>query len=81
MSKKNYCIGVDLGGTNIAVGLVDLDSRKIVRQTSAKTNAPRSCEAICADIATLCRSLCSAEKIKMVDILWVGAVTDRKSVV
>ena len=50
MSKKNYCIGVDLGGTNIAVGLVDLDSRKIVRQTSAKTNAPRSCEAICADI-------------------------------
>ncbi len=75
MSKKNYCIGVDLGGTNIAVGLVDLDSRKIVRQTSAKTNAPRSCEAICADIATLCRSLCSAEKIKMTDILWVGAIT------
>lgn len=75
MSNKNYCIGVDLGGTNIAVGLVDLDSRKIVRQTSAKTNAPRSGEAICADIAALCRSLCSAEKIKMTDLLWVGAVT------
>ncbi len=75
MSNKNYCIGVDLGGTNIAVGLVDLDSRKIVRQTSAKTNAPRSGEAICADIAAICRSLCSAEKIKMTDLLWVGAVT------
>ena len=75
MSSKNYCIGVDLGGTNIAVGLVDLDSRKIVKQVSTKTNAPRSGEAICADIAALCRSLCSAEKIKMTDVLWVGAVT------
>ena len=75
MSNKHYCIGVDLGGTNIAVGLVDLDSRKIVRQTSTKTNAPRSGEAICADIAALCRTLCSQEKIKMSDLLWVGAIS------
>ncbi len=75
MSNKHYCIGVDLGGTNIAVGLVDLDSRKIVRQTSTKTNAPRSGEAICADIAALCRTLCNQEKIKMSDLLWVGAIS------
>ncbi len=75
MSMKNYCIGVDLGGTNIAVGLVNLNTRKIVRQTSAKTNAPRSCEEISADIASLCRTLVNQEKITMSDVRWVGAVT------
>ncbi len=49
-----YCIGVDLGGTNIAAGIVDLQSKKIVRKMSVKTNAPRPCEDICADIAKLC---------------------------
>ena len=75
MSEKNYCIGVDLGGTNIAVGLVEFNSRKIVRQLSVKTNAPRSCEAISADIASVCRTLCSQERIAMNDVRWVGAVT------
>ena len=46
MLNKKYSIGVDLGGTNIAVGLVDLETQKIVRSTSAKTNAPRSCASI-----------------------------------
>ncbi|MBQ8689639.1 MAG: ROK family protein [Clostridia bacterium] len=75
MLKKKYCIGVDLGGTNIAVGLVDLDSRKIVRQASVKTNAPRSCESISADIVKVSEGLCALEKIKLSDVLWVGAIT------
>ena len=56
MSK--YCIGVDLGGTNIAVGLIDLDLKAIVKSLSVKTNAPRSCESISDDIAEICRRLC-----------------------
>ena len=75
MSEKNYCIGVDLGGTNIAVGLVELSTIKIVRQTSTKTNAPRSCEEISKDIATLAKTLCKQEKISMSDLRWIGAVT------
>ena len=75
MSHKEYCIGVDLGGTNIAVGLVDLVSRKIVKQTSMKTNAPRSCQEISRDIASMCRTLCLQEKISMNQLKWVGAVT------
>ena len=75
MSHKEYCIGVDLGGTNIAVGLVDLVSRKIVKQTSMKTNAPRSCQDISRDIASMCRTLCLQEKISMNQVKWVGAVT------
>ena len=74
MRKSNYCIGVDLGGTNIAVGLVDLSARKIVRQMSVKTNAPRSCEEISQDILSVSRTLCSQEKISVKDIRWVGAV-------
>ena len=75
MRAKNYCIGVDLGGTNIAVGLVDLSARRIVRQMSVKTNAPRSCEAISQDILSVIRTLCNQEKIRINDVRWVGAVT------
>ena len=75
MQQKNYCIGVDLGGTNIAVGLVSLDERKIVRSLSEKTNAPRSCAAISADIASLCRRVCEEEGITLDSVRWVGAVT------
>ena len=54
----SFCIGVDLGGTNIAVGIVDLKQKRIVRKASTKTNAPRPCEDISADIVRLCRELC-----------------------
>ncbi len=70
-----YCIGVDLGGTNIAVGLVDLDSKRILDKVSIKTNAPRSCREISEDIAGLCRQLCDRSSIKMRDLLWIGIAT------
>jgi glucokinase len=73
--KSGYCIGVDLGGTNIAVGLVDLESREIVKQHSVKTNAPRPCEEICRDIAEVCKKLTSMQRITMQDVLWVGVAT------
>lgn len=44
-----YRIGIDLGGTNIAVGVVD-DQMKIVGEGKVKTNAPRPVEDICDDI-------------------------------
>ena len=79
MSEKNYCIGVDLGGTNIAVGIVDLKCRKIIRQMSVKTNAPRSCEEISKDIASVSNTLCQQEKISIADVRWVGAITQERS--
>lgn len=45
-----YKIGVDLGGTNIAVGVVDKDY-KIIGKGKLKTNAPRPAEEIFDDIA------------------------------
>lgn len=44
-----YRIGVDLGGTNIAVGLVN-DNYEMVAQTSVPTRANRPAEQVIADI-------------------------------
>ena len=71
----NLCIGVDLGGTNIAVGIVDLKQKRIVRKASTKTNAPRPCEEISRDIVKLCRELCEAEGVTLEEIKWIGVAT------
>ena len=44
-----YRIGIDLGGTNIAAGVVD-ESQHIVAETSVPTGAERGAEAVVADI-------------------------------
>ena len=75
MSKTRYCIGVDLGGTNIAVGLVRLDTKSIARQFSVKTNAPRPCESISRDIADVSERLCKQEGITLSDVEWIGIAT------
>ncbi|MBQ7343963.1 MAG: ROK family protein [Clostridia bacterium] len=70
-----YCIGVDLGGTNIAVGLIDLDGRRILHKKSVKTRAPRPCEEISSDIKAVCLDLCQMEGISLSDVLWIGIAT------
>ena len=70
-----YCIGVDLGGTNIAVGLIDLDGKNILHKKSVKTRAPRPCEDISTDIADICLSLCEAEGIPLSTVEWIGIAT------
>ena len=58
-----YRIGVDLGGTNIAVGLVN-DDMKIQVKKSLPTGASRPAEEIVADIATLCQAVCDEAGIE-----------------
>ena len=69
-----YRIGVDLGGTNIAVGLVN-DKYELVRKMSTPTGAERGGEEIVADMAKLSRALCEAEGITLDDIVAVGVAT------
>jgi len=67
-------IGVDLGGTNIAVGLVD-EAGKIIKSASTPTNAPRSAEEIAKDIAGLCKSIseeAEAENLGKIEGIGVG---------
>lgn len=66
-----YRIGVDLGGTNIAAGLVD-ENYNIIRKESVPTNAARGAEAIIGDISALCLKLCADEGITVSDIDAIG---------
>ncbi|MBQ9778207.1 MAG: ROK family protein, partial [Clostridia bacterium] len=67
-----YRIGIDLGGTNIAAGLVD-ENYHIVRKGSVPTNANgRSGEEIVDDMAALCARICEEEGIKLSDIAAIG---------
>ncbi len=51
-----YSIGVDLGGTNIAVGIVN-ENYEIVKKGSVPTLAQRGPEPIVHDMAELCKKL------------------------
>lgn len=69
-----YRIGVDLGGTNIAAGLVD-ENYKIVCKKSVPTGADRAPELIVADMAALCRSVCDEAKVSLSNVASVGIAT------
>ena len=52
-----YKIGVDLGGTNIAVGVIN-DKFEIIGLGKAKTNIPRPAEEIFDDIVKCIFTAC-----------------------
>ena len=66
-----YRIGVDLGGTNIAGGLVD-EKYRILKRLSVPTNKERSAEAILDDVCSLCLELCRAEGIDISSVNSIG---------
>ncbi len=66
-----YYIGVDLGGTNIAVGIVD-ENHKIVKKMSTPTLPDRGAEAIVKDMARLSETLMKDLKLTLSDIASVG---------
>ena len=69
-----YRIGLDLGGTNIAVGLVD-ENYEIVVKKSTPTKAERSSEEIAADMAALCKAVCGEKGIDIKEIANIGVAT------
>ncbi|MDO5449012.1 MAG: ROK family protein, partial [Clostridia bacterium] len=69
-----YRIGVDLGGTNIAVGVVDEDNR-IVGRASTPTALPRSADDIAMSIADACAQAMADAQIDKTDVLSVGVGT------
>lgn len=69
-----YRIGVDLGGTNIVVGIIDKNN-KIVAKASRKTNAPRAAEGIFDDMADAVKEAMSQIHITNDDVISVGVGT------
>jgi len=73
MNNKRY-IGIDLGGTKIAAGLVD-DEGKILKKLTAPTLAHRSPDEITADIAKLAKELMAWAGLQPSDIEFLGVGT------
>lgn len=69
-----FRVGVDLGGTNIAVGVVD-DNFNIIGRGKMKTNAPRDAKAIFDDIATAIKMAVEDANLRLYDIESVGIGT------
>lgn len=64
-------LGIDLGGTNIAVGLVD-DKFNIIHKDSIPTNADREDKAIVKDMAYLCKKVLQDSGTDVKDVKWIG---------
>jgi len=69
-----YKIGVDLGGTNISLGVVD-DNWAIIGRGRRKTLAGRPAQEIMADIVAAAMDAIEAAKLKLEDIESVGLAT------
>lgn len=69
-----YYIGVDLGGTNIAAGIVD-ENGKILRKNSIPTGAEREPDEVIKDMAELCKGLIADEGLTVDDIEYAGVAT------
>ena len=67
-----FSIGVDVGGTNIAAGLVD-DSYEIVRKLSIRTRDADTPDTMIKAIADMVKEIMSAEKLSASQIEAIGA--------
>ncbi len=68
-----YNIGIDLGGTNIKVGVVD-ENYRIIGKSNVKTNLPRPFEDIADSICTAVKLACEDAGVtdEMIDNIGIG---------
>ena len=69
-----YYLGIDLGGTNIAAGIVN-ENYEIIKKKSTPTLANRDGKLIIKDMAELCRSLIAECNLTLDDIAYAGIAT------
>jgi len=66
-----YYLGIDVGGTNLAVGIVDEDN-KIIARANKKTHVPCTPEEFCDDLADTAKEALANAGLTLNDIPWVG---------
>ena len=69
-----YYLGIDLGGTNIAVGVVD-DNYKIIKKKSTPTLPNRDGKLIIQDMARVCKEVVEECGLTIDDIEYAGIAT------
>ena len=67
----SYYLGVDVGGTNLAVGVVD-EENKIITRANAKCPVPCPEETFCDILAGVVREALANANITLNDIPWIG---------
>lgn len=67
----SYYLGVDVGGTNLAVGVVD-EENKIIARANAKCPVPCPEETFCDILAGVVREALANANITLSDIPWIG---------
>jgi glucokinase len=69
-----YRIGIDLGGTNIAAGIVNSDF-KIIAKASVPTVVTEGADRVANDIANLCKKITADNGIEMSEIESIGVAS------
>ncbi len=69
-----YYLGIDLGGTNIAVGIVD-ENYQIIAKAKAKTRVPCPPDDLCEQLASTAFEALRKANLTVDDIPWVGVGT------
>ena len=69
-----YYIGIDLGGTNIAMGLVN-EEGEILKYKTIPTLKERGIELICQDMIQMCKDIMKENKLEKNDIHSIGIGT------
>ncbi len=69
-----YNLGIDLGGTNIAVGVVN-ENNEIILKGSVPTGAEREISLVIDDMADLCKKLIAEAGITVSDIAHAGVAS------
>ncbi len=69
-----YNIGIDLGGTNIKVGLVD-EEYNIIAKATTKTDLPRPAEEICGSIVETVWEVLNQAKVTIGEVNSIGIGT------
>ena len=66
-----YYLGVDVGGTNIAVGIVD-ENNAIIAKASHPTPIPCTEDAFCDAILAVCNDALAKAGLTLDDVPWIG---------
>ena len=70
--NPRIAVGIDVGGTKIAGGLVDISSGRIVARDTLATAAERGSESVLADAVGLARRLIAAAGERRLEVLGIG---------
>ncbi len=71
MAKRDLAIGIDLGGTNIAAGVVDRKG-KLLGRAKKKTKAVEGRESVLSRLVTAMEDACTEAGVSLADVSAVG---------